>query len=134
MSGFFNQKGFTLIEVLVSMMIMAGSFVIIMGLFSGGLQSKQRARDFTMAVDLARNKMESTLLSDTFDPGITQGEFENGYRWKVEISKFVEEEASESDIIIKPDVSLFSILVEIIWDNSNQEKSYSLYAIHSQKQ
>jgi prepilin-type N-terminal cleavage/methylation domain-containing protein len=58
-----NRKGFTLIETLVAMMLLAISFVIIMQLFSGGLKSSRVTTDYIYGIFHAREKMEEVLHS-----------------------------------------------------------------------
>ena len=54
--------GFTLLEVLVATMVLGISVVIVLQLFSGGLDQARRAEDYTRAVFHARAKMEEVLL------------------------------------------------------------------------
>ena len=56
-----SQKGFTLIETLVAVMILAISLVVVMQLFSGGLKSNKVSNDYLYGIFHAREKMEELL-------------------------------------------------------------------------
>ncbi len=120
-----NIAGFTLIEVLVSMMVMAISLTVIMSLFSGGLRSKKRAYDYNTAVELANNKIQDILAEENLEPGIQEGEFENGYSWKIEV--VLDDTAiSDSDIKIEQALRLYIINLKIVWEQGEKEKEYSI--------
>jgi general secretion pathway protein I len=78
------RRGFTLLEVLVATMVLGIAVVIVMQLFSGGLDQAKRAEDYTRAVFHARAKMEEFLLDPPPGPVSEQGEFDDGYRWALE--------------------------------------------------
>jgi general secretion pathway protein I len=79
-----GRKGFTLLEVLVATMVLGIAVVIVMQLFSGGLDQARRAQDYTRAVFHARAKMEEVLLEPPAGPVSERGEFSDGYRWALE--------------------------------------------------
>ena len=90
-----GRSGFTLIETLVAMMILAISLVVILQLFSGGLKASRLSDDYTRAVFHAREKMEEILILDELIDGELEGEFEDAYKWKVEI--FLHEPSEEEE-------------------------------------
>lgn len=117
-----KNSGFTLIEVLVAMMILAVSFVVIMQLFSGGLQTGKLSYDYTRAVFHAREKMEEILISETLQDISTEGEFEDGFKWKAEILKPESKEEGTESI---PDGTL-NVKVQVTWPEGNREKDFEI--------
>jgi general secretion pathway protein I len=89
-----RQRGFTLLETLVAMMILAVALVIIFQLFSEALNTGHISESHTRAVWHAREKMEELLLYETLSEEIREGDFEDGYRWRFRI----EEAASDSQM------------------------------------
>lgn len=73
-----NRAGFTILEVLVAMFIIAFGLVALMRALSGGITGSKTAHDVTIATLLAQQKMEETRVDDwpdevadgvvTFDP------------------------------------------------------------------
>lgn len=123
-----EQCGFTLIEVLVSMMLLAISLAVIMQLFSAGLKSLPGVDNHTRAVFHAREKMEEILLENqTLVLGVTQGEFEDDFRWMVEILEFQRDNADEKgEQEDNSNEMLFEIHVVISWDQDGKEKNYDV--------
>jgi len=120
-----SQNGFTLIEVMVSMMVMAITLTVIMSLFSGGLQSKKRAEDYIKAVDLADSKIQEVLLERAIETGVQEGRFDNGYFWRVEIISEAPE-VPDDTIIIRENQKIFTINVDIKWKQGDVEKVYTI--------
>jgi general secretion pathway protein I len=125
----FNQrtlsKGFTLIETLVAMMLLAISLVVILQLFSGGLRSGKMADDYTRAIFYAREKMEEYLLADDFQEGIFEGTFDENYRWLVDI-KLVKPEDEDADEEKPLLVDLFNVDVQVFWPVGGREKNFQI--------
>ncbi len=124
-----SADGFTLIEVLVAMMILAVSMVMIMQLFSGGLKSESLSRDYNHAILHARATMEETLLREPLEEGIEEGEFDDGFRWKTEVAlheppdEALEEDEEEEPLPLP--VKLLAVTVEIGWPGES-ERTYRI--------
>jgi general secretion pathway protein I len=117
--------GFTLIETLVAMMVLAISLTVIFQLFSGGLRSARVADDHTRAVFFAREKMEEILLQPALLPGVYTGRFNDRYRWRAELA-LVEgvAEPDEAEAVRPVGVS-----VEVIWKTDVREKRFSIQTV-----
>lgn len=118
----FSQKGFTLIETLVAVMILSISLVVVMQLFSGGLKSNKISNDYLYGIFHAKEKMEELLLTDELLPGNLNGDFGDGYQWQADIA-FVEAEDGETE---KLPVSTMNIRLDVSWLNGSREKHYVL--------
>jgi general secretion pathway protein I len=114
--------GFTLIEVLVAITLLAVALVAILQLFSGGLRSIRLSDEYSRGIFHARELVEQVQVSEGFSEGVLQGRFEDGYRWKAEIKRspaLPEEER-------KPQFELFEVKVSVVWDSSSGEKHLEL--------
>lgn len=77
-----KNAGFTLIEVLVAFVILAGSVLALMQLFSGGLNAAQRLDDSSKAATYAESRLAETLAQKELGEGSASGEYEAGrFRW-----------------------------------------------------
>ena len=52
-----NDRGFSLLEVIVALLIMAGGFLAVVNLFSGSVRSVNLSSQYLKAVTLANSKM-----------------------------------------------------------------------------
>lgn len=116
-----HPPGFTLIETLVAMMLLAISLAVILQLFSGGLKSAKVADDYTRGVFFAREKMEEYLLIEDLEEGTFDGKFDETYRWQVDI-KFIEPKDEER---VLP-VDLYQLDVVVSWPVGGQEKKIQI--------
>jgi len=88
------QGGFTLLEVLIALVIMAISLVIILQIFAGGLRNAWLSRDYHKAILMAQEKMEELCSLEDLSPGVRTGEIEGGYVWRAEIRPYSLPQAS----------------------------------------
>lgn len=104
-----DQHGFTLLEVLIALMILAVSLTVLLSSQSASMGAASRSRDITTATLLARAKMidiERRLIDEGFTSGNIEddGDFrEEGFetvKWKYRVSE------------VEMDLSLISGLCE----------------------
>jgi general secretion pathway protein I len=72
-----DSRGFTLLEVLIALAILALGLPILLGLRNFDLDLHARAVDITAATMLAQEKLIETELSPAFPLGETSGDFQN---------------------------------------------------------
>ena len=87
-----QAKGFTLLEVIVALAIIATAFTALLGLHTQNLKTIARDRGYTEALFLAREKLAEIELQGVPDPGFSSGDFEGkfpgeypGYRWEMNV-------------------------------------------------
>ncbi len=119
------DRGFTLIETLVAVSILAISMAILLQLFSGGLKSSRLSDDYTHGIFHAREKMDEILLASDLTEGVIQGKFEDGFRWRAEASLLDAHEGKD----VKLPIRAFNVKVEIFWGEEEQEKRFAISAI-----
>ena len=110
-----SSFGFTLIEILVSLIILTIAMVTIMQLFSGGLKTSKIAGDYTKAIFLAREKMNQLLIEEDTVAKSIEEDLDNEYKWRAEIKPFnlVDETDDEYEDNSKMPVKLFEIEVSV---------------------
>jgi general secretion pathway protein I len=117
-----RTRGFTLMEVVVAMAILAVGLTVIIELFSGGLRLARTSAEYTKAINYARMKMEEIGVKQTLQEGSEQGDFDGTYRWQVE-TKRVDIIPIEKGIDFKPPVELFQVNVNVLWKSGLKERS-----------
>jgi general secretion pathway protein I len=114
--------GFTLIEVVVAMAILAVGITVIIELLSGSLRLVRTSGEYTKAVNYARVKMEEMTVKPTLNEGIEEGEFDGGYRWQVDMKR-VDILPARIETDFKPPVELFQVKVHVLWKSGTKERS-----------
>jgi type II secretion system protein I len=115
-----GRGGFTLLEVVVALAILAVGILAIIDLFSGSLRLSEGARDVSAAQVYASQRMEEALLSPNPVPGVERGSFGGKYRWEARTTQeFPEEDSPFREVRIRVIVS---------WDDGAQEHAVELVA------
>jgi type II secretion system protein I len=113
--------GFTLLEVLVSTVLLGTVFVAVVGVASQSLRNITRMKPQESALLHAREKVNEILLLEELRPGTESGEWSDGYQWQMQISP------SAHDAQIQDRTNgLFDIRVVIRWGESGREKAYTV--------
>jgi len=120
-----SDSGFTLIETLVAISILAISLVVLLQLFSGGLKSSRLSDEYTRGIFHAREKMDEILLAGELTPGLIGGQFDDGYKWRAESRHLNVPEAKDAGLPFRA----FNIKVEVLWDAGGTEKNFTINTI-----
>jgi general secretion pathway protein I len=120
-----SNRGFTLIETLVAISILAISLVVILQLFSGGLKSSKLSDEYTRGIFYAKEKMDEILLAEELTEGVINGKVDDDFRWRAEALHLDIEEAKD----LKLPFRAFNINVDVIWDVGGRDKHFTISAI-----
>ena len=86
--------GFTLLEVLVALVILAVALVSLIQAFSTGLRGLGTAQANSFLVTQARSTLETVGSSIPLEEGARDGEFGDGSLWTVEVRPYDAEDAA----------------------------------------
>ncbi len=83
------DSGFTLLEVLVALTVLALGAALTLSLISGSLGNIRKVQLRTRTVEHAEAVMELALLDDAIlEPTSFNGDFEDGTRWTVRVDNY----------------------------------------------
>jgi general secretion pathway protein I len=116
-----GSRGFTLLEVVVALAILAAGILGLLELLSGSLRLSEGARDLAAAQVYASQRMEEALLSPAPLPGVERGLFGEKYRWEMETAIDPPEEGSRYRRV--------RFRVTIRWDDGRDERSVQVAAM-----
>jgi general secretion pathway protein I len=120
-----HAPGFTLLEVLVAVAIVALALVTFMGLHLRSLDATIRAQDLTTAVLLAQAKMAS--MGDFPEPGEEQGKFEGPdlarFQWATAVTEHTLDAVDGGQ-----SVNVRRLEVTVFWADGQQTRHYALAA------
>jgi general secretion pathway protein I len=108
--------GFTLLEVMLAVAILALVLVSLMGLQSRSAQDVMVADRITTATLLAKRLMTEALLTSPLLPLETDGEFEeefSGYTWK-------------KIVAVTPVPQIMEVRVAVLWKDGEREEQVEL--------
>ena len=119
-----KSSGFTLIEVLVSLVILGISLGLIIALFGGGLQSVRMTEEYSQAIQLAREKMTLGLSGMEGEAEEQSGAL-NDYQWERTIRPFrINEDLGEESV-----TGLYQVDVTVRWVAGLKEKTIVLQGL-----
>ncbi|WP_230473659.1 type IV pilus modification PilV family protein [Dyella choica] len=81
-----QARGFSLLEVIAAIMLLAIAFAALMEVAGGSIRLSQKASDYTQAALWARSALDSRFVLEPVQPGLTQGSFDNRYRWRLQVT------------------------------------------------
>jgi general secretion pathway protein I len=120
-----HASGFTLLEVLVAVAIVAIALVTFMGLHLRSLDATIRAQDLTTAVLLAQGKM--TTMGEFPDTGEERGKFEGPELERFQWATAVTEHTLDALDGGQP-VTVRRLGVTVFWADGQQTRHYTLEA------
>ena len=125
-----NEKGFSLLEVVVALAILAGGFLVVLNLFSGSVRSVDFSGQYLKGVTLANSKINELEMLN-FEPDELSGNFKNeeSYRWEVDITSY-DSPLNDS----KLGIQLQKILLKVLWEDQGQNRNVELATLHLKRQ
>ena len=91
-----RQKGFTLLEVIAALLLLAIAFAALMKVASGAIQLSQNAAAHDEAALHARSLLDSAFVTEPLAPGTSSGTFDKNYRWTLDVTPWPVPGASPS--------------------------------------
>jgi len=121
-----QSKGYTLIEVLVAMMILAMSLTVLMRIFSSGLLSMAISSDYAHAVLLAEAQLAAAGSSQVLVPGETYGNDDDKFRWTRTVEEYIPNDLEETERL---PVAAYRVNVLIEWSHFASTRQVNLSTI-----
>ncbi len=112
-------KGFTLLEVLIASVLLGAVFVAAMALMSRSLQNIERMSVHELVLLHAREKMTELLLHEELAPESLAGEWNDGFRWQVEIAPYQTVNPGQPAAY-----GLFRVRLTILWGGRESVRTY----------
>src|SRR6059036_3336573 len=121
-----NQRGFTLMEVLVAASVLGIAATALFGLLSKSLSNLRKVEDLHRYELAAQDLMNRVLLLQTISaPASTEGDVDNlGGRWTVKVTPWWPETLEK-----KPDQAVLRVAVEVTWPGRSSQRSVEVESL-----
>jgi prepilin-type N-terminal cleavage/methylation domain-containing protein len=117
-----SQRGFTLLEALVAVMILGGAVAAISGVLSTSLRNIARAEDYERVTLLARAQMNELLALPPWKDGNTwSGQWAGDYHWKAQAQAVPTARGAQESARVLVRMTLVGV-----WKTTRGEKTYTL--------
>ncbi len=113
------QAGFTLVEIIVALAILALCLGVILPALSDALRRTGEAEAQAEAASLARSLLAEAGSAVPLSDGEAAGQFDNGFRWRLQVSPYGASNQSGP-------VRAYTVTAEVFWDDRRQERSLAL--------
>lgn len=115
-----NQRGFTLLEVLVAFLILTLSMGALMRIVSQSIRSLDTAEQHQVALQLAESKLVEVLAQLRWDSrGKDEGRLSGRYRWKSEVEPYqFDNQETGQNYSVKP----WLVRVTVSWGRKPNEQ------------
>jgi general secretion pathway protein I len=121
-----RNKGYTLIEVLVAMTILAMSLTVLFRIFSSGLLNIDVSAQYAKAVVIAETQLTAAGLENELRPGHTEGTIDEHYYWLRTVETYVQPgQSTDQDL----PVVAFLVTVQVEWQHRGRSRQISLNSI-----
>lgn len=119
-------QGYTLIEVLVAMTILAMSLTVLFRIFSTGLLNVDVSAGYARAVIVAETQLAAVGLDAELRQGQTEGAVEDRFYWSRTIENYVLAGQSGNQESV---VSAFLVTVAVEWEHRGRTRQVNLNSI-----
>ena len=118
-----RSRGFTLIEVLVALAVLALALGVLFQIFSTGLNNSRVAEAYAKATLLAQSKLASLGIEESLGEGENTGRFDEQFGWRVDVLSHEQEERPVDQVA---PLKSYEVVVTVYWGETDEERSVSL--------
>ena len=117
-----NNDGFSLLEVIVALAIMAMGFVTVLQLFSGSIRSVSLSEQYLKGATLAQSKL-GELEVNNYSVTEYEGIFpdEKNYRWQLQVSPHTSSLNSKEN-----NIHLSEVTLNVLWKEAGKTRDIEL--------
>ena len=104
------QNGFTLLEVIAAIMLLAIAFTALMRVAGGSIRLSQNASGYSEATLWARSLLDTAFITEPIQPGSTSGQFDQRFRWQLDVTPWWPADAPPNTPL-----QLYQLDLDVMW-------------------
>jgi general secretion pathway protein I len=118
-----RAAGFTLIEVIGAIALLGIAFAVLLQAMGASLRLASDAAERTQAVLRAQSLLDSAYVMQPPRAGVTQGQFDERYRWRLDVRPWQLATApSVADAGTIPQLRVYRLQLEVSWGAAAYEQ------------
>ena len=113
-----RARGFTLLEVIAAIMLLAIAFAALMQVAGGSIRLSQNASAHSEAALWARSLLDTAFTTEPIKPGSSSGRFDQRFRWSLDVTPWRVAGASPNATL-----QLYQLDLDVMWGSSSHPRS-----------
>ena len=120
-----NNRGFTLLELLLAFVVFALSFATVLEILSGSMRNTVRAREYTEAALTAQSVMDQVGLEIPLQAGFSAAGEAGDYRWEIELFDYVDtgENPHSVELAELTGIELLEVELSVSWGEQSRAQT-----------
>jgi general secretion pathway protein I len=119
-----RQHGFSLLEVIAAIAVLAIAFAALMQVAGSSLGLTARANERTQAALRARTLLDGAFVMEPVREGASEGRFDDTYRWRMNVSRYQPPgDAPDTDGLADAGTTgMYRLDLDVIWGQGGDER------------
>ncbi len=117
--AFRAQGGFSLIEVIAAIMLLAIAFAALMKVAGASINLTHNAAEHSEAAMRARSLLDSAFVGETVQSGSSSGRFDRTFRWQLDVTPWMGAGPTAPDASLH----LYQLDLDVLWGASAHPRS-----------
>ena len=113
-----RERGFSLIEVIAALLLLAIAFTALMKVAGGAIGLTQRAAQRSEAAMWARSLLDSAFVTEPLAAGTRTGRFDKRFGWQLQVTPW----NPEGKPVANPPLQLYQLDLDVRWREGNHEQ------------
>lgn len=119
-----SQRGFSLLEVIAAIMLLAIAFTALMKVAGASAHLSQNASAHSEAALYARSLLDTAFTNEAIQPGSSSGKFDQRFRWQLTVSAWnppaaqVPSASPPGSPATMATMQLYQLDLEVLWGSS----------------
>lgn len=117
-----RQGGFSLLEVIAAIAVLAIAFSALMQVAGSSMSLTARANERTQAALRARSLLDGAFVMEPLREGSSEGRIDDVYRWRMNVSRYQSPGDRPAADGVSPAALLYRVDLDVMWGPEGSER------------